>query len=539
MPTTAIAGSGLGVPNGEAAFPRVMRVLMVEDNADDAALLQRHLQKSGLAPEVQRVETADKMLTALAEPWDCILADYNLPQFSGPEALKLLQGTGHDIPFIMMSGAVDEATAVAAMRAGAHDYISKGNLTRLVPAIERELAEAASRRIKRLTELALRSSEERFQRLVEATPLALLIIDMQGSISYSNRGAQRLLGLSPSDPGAPRASFAAIFSTGEFGDLGKMVLPSAHVARRLCEKIDGHEEETWETACCHADGTTIPVLVGAAVLNSESAEDDCQLAVFFVDLREQKRNEELLRRTEKLAAAGRLAASIAHEINNPLEAITNCMYLLEQGELDESSRSYLKMAQGELNRVTHITTQTLRFYRQSTKPVLTDIPDLIHSVLALFEGRIRAHSIQVVCDFDGVPQITALDGEIRQVLANVIGNAIDAMIGRDEPKVLLLRAKARRSWRTNSEGIAILVADCGTGMDDTTLSRIYEPFFSTKGITGTGLGLWVSAEIVNKHNGRVLVRSRTTEPSGTVFRIFLPRHSAVSHTVHEQSLPIL
>ncbi len=527
------------MPDQAAAFPRVMRVLLVEDNADDAALLQRHLQKSGLAPDVQRVETADKMLAALAEHWDCILADYNLPQFSAPEALKLLQSTGQDIPFIMMSGAVDEATAVAAMRAGAHDYVSKGNLTRLVPAIERELAEASSRRIKRLTELALRSSEERFHRLVEATPLALLIIDRQGLITYSNHGAQRLLGLSPPDPGSSHTSFASIFSTGEFGDLTEMAQPSAHVARKLREKIDGHEEETWETACCHADGTTMPVLVGAAVLNPEVAEDDFQLAVFFVDLREQKRSEELLRRTEKLAAAGRLAASIAHEINNPLEAITNCMYLLEQGELDESSRSYLKMAQGELNRVTHITTQTLRFYRQSTRPVLTDIPELIHSVLMLFEGRIRAHDIQVVCDFDGVPQITALDGEIRQVLANTIGNALDAMIGRDDPKTLVLRAKARHSWRDNSEGVAILIADQGTGMDQATLSRIYEPFFSTKGITGTGLGLWVSAEIVNKHNGRMLVRSRMVEPSGTVFRIFLPRRSTLSHAPQEQSLPSL
>lgn len=516
-----------------------MRVLLVEDNADDAALLQRHLQKSGLSPDVQRVETAGKMLAALDQHWDCILADYNLPQFSAPEALKLLQSTGQDIPFIMMSGAVDEATAVAAMRAGAHDYVSKGNLTRLVPAIERELAEAASRRIKRLTELALRSSEERFHRLVEATPLALLIIDMQGTISYCNQGAQRLLGLSRNDPGSPHTSFAAVFSTGEFGDLTEMAQPSEYVARKLREKIDGREEETWETACCHADGTTLPVLVGAAVLNPEVAEDDFQLALFFVDLREQKRNEELLRRTEKLAAAGRLAASIAHEINNPLEAITNCMYLLEQGELDESSRSYLKMAQGELNRVTHITTQTLRFYRQSTKPVPTDIPDLIRSVLALFEGRILAHGIQVTCDFDGVPQITALDGEVRQVLANVIGNALDVMIGRDEPKTLVLRARARRSWRTGAEGIAVMVADRGTGMDQATLNRIYEPFFSTKGITGTGLGLWVSAEIVNKHNGRVLVRSRVAAPSGTVFRIFLPRHSALSHNSHERSLPSL
>ena len=163
---------------------RPLRVLLVEDDPDDALLLRRHLARAGYQPHLHRVETAEAMLSALDDAWDCILADYHLPLFSAPEALRLLKNAGHDIPFIMMSGAVSEETAVSAMRAGAHDYVSKENLARLVPAIEREIAEATARRLNRATEQALRSSEARFHRLVEGTPLALLISDMSCVVTF-------------------------------------------------------------------------------------------------------------------------------------------------------------------------------------------------------------------------------------------------------------------------------------------------------------------------------------------------------------------
>ncbi len=534
----------VGQLDNAAAIPPVrrLRVLLVEDNADDAALLRRYLSRAGFSVELLRVETAEKMLDALSAPdalWDCILADYNLPQFSAPEALRLLQETGRDIPFIMMSGAVNEATAVAAMRAGAHDYVSKENLTRLVPAIERELAEAASRRVKRATERALRSSEERFHRLVEATPLALLISDMQGRVTYANRGAERLLGVCQADVEKRLLKLDTFFPPAEFGPVSDDIHAGEHISRGLHRKLASHGGETWESSCCHADRTRIPVLLGAAVLNPEATQDLLQLAVFFVDLRAQKRGEEVLRRTEKLAAAGRLAASIAHEINNPLEAIVNCLYLVEQGALEESSREYLRMAQAELDRVTQITTQTLRFYRQSTRPQPTAIPDLLDSVLTLYEARLRDYGIDVVRDYDNAPPIVALDGEIRQVLANIIGNAVDAMMSSNGTRMLTIRASSRRSWRTGEPGMALLIADTGGGIPKETLARIYEPFFSTKGITGTGLGLWVSSEIIDKHNGRILVRSREATPSGTIFRIYLPLSSPLSDRPYEAGLPTL
>src|ERR1700712_1055598 len=172
-----------------------LTILLVEDNPDDAALLERHLRRSGFAPEMTRVETAGAMTAALeseAHP-DIVLGDYNLPNFSGPAALQLLKATGLDIPFIMMSGAVSEQTAVDSMRAGAQDYVSKQNLTRLVPAVERELKEARGRRRKLAAEVGVQASEARFHHLVGAMPMGLLLNDYRGRILYANQAIARLL----------------------------------------------------------------------------------------------------------------------------------------------------------------------------------------------------------------------------------------------------------------------------------------------------------------------------------------------------------
>jgi PAS domain S-box-containing protein len=494
----------------EQLTSKQLRVLLVEDNPDDALLIERHLHRAGYAVAALRVETAGEMCSALAHPagWDIVLADYHLPSFSAPEALNLLKSSGLDIPFIMMSGAVDEESAVSAMRAGAHDYVAKQNLVRLIPAIERERKDAEGRRLKRDAELALRSSEERFHRLVEATPLALLISDAGGRIIYANQGVERLLGYTQAEIRTGAVTLNRIFDGAN---------PKESLLKRWAR---GHGEPQ-EIECRTSSGAGVPVLVGAARLNRESAPEQRQFVAFLVDLTEQKRSHEVMQRTEKLAAAGRLAASIAHEINNPLEAVTNCMYLMSQTQMDEPARHYLKVAQRELDRVVHITTQTLRFYRQSTRPVETDIHELFETVIALYEARLRSNSITVVRRFGKIPGIVVFDGEVRQVLANLTGNAIDAMIPRQSGR-LILRTATAQEWATGRRGIAITVADTGSGMDSETARRVFEPFFSTKDDTGTGLGLWVSLEILHKHQGSIRLRTRTGNNSGSVFRIFLP-----------------
>jgi signal transduction histidine kinase/CheY-like chemotaxis protein len=482
-----------------------LKIILVEDNDDDAALLERHLRRSGMAFHIIRVQTAAEMQTALdhIEPPEIILADYNLPEFSGPAALQALKASSHDIPFIMLSGAVSEETAVAAMRGGAHDYVSKDNLTRLVPAIQRELAEATTRGKRRAAETALYASEARFHSLVEAMPLGLLISDAEGLICYANHAAERLLHYVP----------------------GSLLADSVTVQTICPTLVDAHtglanqtlSTEPFEATCKLLDGATIDVLLGVAFLNPEAPIPQRQLAIFMADLTLQKKSEELLRRTEKLAVAGRFAASISHEINNPLEAITNCLYLVSGTELPPEARTYLALAQNELDRVSQITVQTLRFYRASTRASLTDIQDVIQTVITLLESRIRMQKIEVVRDLRAHPTVYAHDGEIRQVVANLVGNAIDALPNGGR---IIIRASFSRDWKLNAKGVVITVADNGTGMDAETLSHVFEPFFSTKGNIGTGLGLWVSTEIAEKHQGHLRVRSRRGSPSGTVFRFF-------------------
>ena len=253
------------------------------------------------------------------------------------------------------------------------------------------------------------------------------------------------------------------------------------------------------------------------------------VGVIVLDASDRKRSEDALRKTEKLAATGRLAASIAHEINNPLEAITNLLFLLHNFcQLQDPALNYVVMAQHEARRISEITQQTLRFYRQSTLPARANMSELLDSVLSLYQGRLNTLNISVERDYDTAMDLFCFAGEIRQVFANLVGNAIDATAAGGR---LVIRARRSRSWKNPSQsGVRFAVADTGAGMERAVLERVFEAFFTTKEVTGTGLGLWVSHEIILKHKGIVRVRSRAAsqsltaqaKPSGTVFLLFFP-----------------
>ncbi len=251
------------------------------------------------------------------------------------------------------------------------------------------------------------------------------------------------------------------------------------------------------------------------------------IVIFFRDVTQQKQTDEALLRNEKLAAVGRLASSIAHEINNPLEAVTNLLYIV-QGDPDLSveSKNYLRTADRELGRIANITAQTLRFHRQSTEPVLLDPGKLIQEVLDISENRMREGRVAVRCDFKDDVRSTCFDGDIRQVLNNLIGNAFAAM---PLSGTLTLRTRNRIHCSTGRAGAMITIADTGRGMAPEVLKNIFEAFYSTKGIHGTGLGLWISKRIVHKHRGHLRVRSCTSESKhGTIFTLWLPRELAPS-----------
>lgn len=244
------------------------------------------------------------------------------------------------------------------------------------------------------------------------------------------------------------------------------------------------------------------------------------IIVLGVDVTEGRRAQQLLLRSEKLTAVGQLASTIAHEINNPLEAVTNLLYLASHSASVPEIRTYLGTAEEELRRVAAITSQTLRFHRQLSNPTPLNASSLFASSLAVYRRRIANASVTVQQDVSGANPVLCYEGEIRQALNNIIGNAIDAM---PTGGTLTLRAAQSNDWSTGRKGLSLTIADTGAGMDSQTLKHIFDPFFTTKGIRGTGLGLWVTHEIVERHNGRLRVRSsQRLGAHGTVFRLFLP-----------------
>ena len=226
---------------------------------------------------------------------------------------------------------------------------------------------------------------------------------------------------------------------------------------------------------------------------------------------------------------GRLASSIAHEINNLLESVTNLLSLARGSKHSDEVHRSLDTADEELRRVAIIANQTLGFHKQSTLPQEIGCLALVASTLSVYEGKLRNSAITVEQRHRAERLVRVYEGEIRQVLSNLLGNAIDAMPygGR-----LLIRSRETRDWKTGRRGVTLTVADTGSGMSVETQARIFDAFFTTKGISGTGLGLWISAEIMQRHGGRISVRSsQRGERHGTVICLFLPLDSLVTALV--------
>src|SRR5271170_180361 len=237
--------------------------------------------------------------------------------------------------------------------------------------------------------------------------------------------------------------------------------------------------------------------------------------------RELDRAADVLRENQKILTLGRLAASIAHEINNPLESIMNLLYLMEIDSSPEKSVEYLKMAQRELNRVVQISKQTLTFSRETSAPIRLQLAELIEEVLVLFGRRIADKSLRIVRQYESSATVTAFPGEMRQVLSNLIANSIEAV---EMNGTVVLRIRDARKWSDRGvRGLRFSVADNGWGISPETRKRLGEPFFTTKGHAGTGLGLWVTRSILSRYGGSLQVHSSNSkERHGTVFSMFLP-----------------
>ena len=355
-----------------------------------------------------------------------------------------------------------------------------------------------------------RADESRYRlaAIVESSDDAIVSKNLDGIITSWNRGAERIFG----------------YTADEI--VGKSVLtiipPELHTEEPqiLANLRAGRRIEHYDTERVTKDGRRIPVSLTISPIKDPSGKI-IGASKIARDISERKRVQEALIQSEKLAATGRMAAAIAHEINNPLEAVTNLAYLLSlDPTLNPTARSYSQMMLDEIGRASEITKQTLAFYRESGKPGEFDVRSLLDNVINLNRPKFHRRKIEITTEYRSSESLFGYAAEVRQVFANLLINAADAV-----PNGGCIRIRVQVKWLGAKLGRCVMVsiADNGTGIADEHRSRLFEPFFTTKGNLGNGLGLWVSNGIAEKHGGKILVRSCTeTEFSGTVFAVLLP-----------------
>jgi PAS domain S-box-containing protein len=349
--------------------------------------------------------------------------------------------------------------------------------------------------------------------IVESCDDGIASKDLNGIVTSWNPSAERIFGYKAEEMiGQP---------------ITRIIPPELHPdEQQILEKIRrGERIDHFETVRVTKSGERIHVSLSISPLRDSSGHVTGAAKVVR-DISERKRAEEALRHMEKLAATGQFAAVIAHEINNPMQALTNVLALISyKSSLDETTRELVSVAERELTRMSHITRQMLSFYRSSSTPVPTKVTDLLEDALELFVMQARSNKIKVERAYESTEEIQGFPGELRQLFANLLSNAIEAV---GEHGHIYIRVSNSREWHNGGRrGLRVLIADDGPGIRSEIRKRLFEPFFTTKTEKGNGLGLWVARGIVAKHQGSIRLRSRTgPERSGTVFSVFLPAESA-------------
>ncbi|HEV7476054.1 MAG TPA: ATP-binding protein [Pyrinomonadaceae bacterium] len=382
---------------------------------------------------------------------------------------------------------------------------STNDLERLATFLSISVFAVSMARQRKLAESRADRSTREMAAIVEYSCDAIYSCRPDGIITNWNRAAEKLYGYTAEEAvGSPVARLAPPERRDE-------------VERNLALLNQGGHVSPYRTERLRKDDSRCPVLLSVSPLRNARGELIGR-SVIARDISLEKQSEEAIRRSEKLATAGRLAASIAHEINNPLEAVLNLLYLARHDS--NQSGKYLTMAEHEVVRVAQIAQQTLGFVRDASTPTLVDPAAIMDEILQLYSRKLDRRQIRVTRRYRNEPHIEGYSGELRQLLANLVVNAIDAM---EDEGYLHVRVTTCREYVGGRAGVRITIADDGGGIKRNDLQHIFEPFYTTKKETGTGLGLWVSRGIVEKHRGWIRVRSRTRgQNTGTVFVIFLP-----------------
>ena len=497
-----------------------VNILMVDDQP--AKLLSYEVILAQLGENLIKVTSAKDALNVLLKTdIAVVLMDVSMPDVDGFELADMIRQHPRfqKTAIIFISGVhLTDSDKLRGYRSGAVDYISVPVVpevliskiaifvelhrkTRMLESLNRDL----ERRVTERTE-ELRKSEEQFRlraELIELASDAIIVRDGDGSIQFWNAGAEVLYGWSRED-----------VLGHDLHQVLKTVFP------HLREEVEAalRERGSWQGHLTQTTKNGSEIVVACRKTLNDKGN-----AVLEVcrDITAQLRAEEALREAERLAAMGRVAGIIAHEINNPLAAITNIFFLLRNHpSLDSDAQRYAALAEQELERVSHITRQTLSFYRESNQPIAVHLSELLDSVLTLQESVLQANHIKLRRKYTTSSLVWGFPVELRQVFLNLISNSIQAM---PEGGTLGIRVREVTDWTNRKRSASISIVDTGTGIQPADARRLFEPFFSTKSTKGTGLGLWISKGIIQKYEGRISCKSyRGARGCVTCFRVLLP-----------------
>lgn len=485
-----------------------LHVLLIDDSPEDAELVILELKKE-FEPIYARVDKGPALEAALQEKaWDIIIADFVMPQFSGLAALKMVQQHDMDTPFIIISGNVGEEVAVEAMKAGAHDYLIKNKLTRLIPAVKREIREAAIRHQRRQTEDALHSSQLMFQSLVEQSLVGIYICQ-NGLFIYANPKCGEIFGYHQNEMIAGKA----------FTDLVAFDQRDTVIARFQQLDTSISNDLQFQFRGIRSDSTIIELEahITKMIFNGQSA-----IIGTILDITERMRTEDELRQAQKLEAIGRLAGGISHDFNNLLTIINGYSTLVLRG-LDGVSpfRKEIEFILHAGERAADLTRQLLTFSRrQIAEPQVLQVNYLVtnlQKMLCRLLGEQYYLNTRLSKD---VGSIKADPSQIEQIIMNLVVNARDALENGGE--IIVETGNANLDGDPERPHVFIRVTDNGSGMTEEVRAHVFEPFFTTKEQgKGTGLGLATVYGIVQQSGGSITI---STEPGkGSSFTVYLPR----------------
>ncbi|MBN1485725.1 MAG: response regulator [Chloroflexia bacterium] len=492
-----------------------LRVLILEDRPADVELILYELRRAGFEPRWQRVEDEQGYLENLTPDLDIILADYNLPHFDGPTALRLLQQKALDIPFIVVTGSISEEVAVECMKQGAADYLIKDRMGRLGQAVDHALQQRRLREAKRQAEIALQESETLFRSLIENISDVIAIVDSHGRIRYLSPSVERVLGYQVQE--LSERSILSLVHAQDQDLLRRMLQGSAKAGPLSAELRFCHQHGAWHILEVMVNNLLQDPVVGG-------------LVVTFRDISDRRQLEDQLRQSQKLEAIGRLAGGIAHDFNNLLMAIIGYSDLI-LNSLDALSplRKDVEEIHKAGERAAALTSQLLTFSRkQVTETKVLNLNNVVKDMAKLLR-RLIGEDVELFLQLEGsLAPVRADPSQWGQVIMNLAVNSRDAMpqggkLIIETANVELEADYARRHVDVQPGSYVMLaVSDTGIGMTAEVLSHIFEPFFTTKGQDkGTGLGLSTVYGIVRQSDGHIWVYSEPNQ--GTTFKIYLPR----------------